>query len=470
MSKAYDRVEWSFLETVLSKLGFCGKWLRWVMNCVRTVRYSFLVNSEPSRDITPTRCLRQGDAISPYLFLVCAEVLSRMINEAETNDRIHGIRVCTGAPVVNHLFFADDSFIFSKAEVEDVLSMKHIFVAYERMSGQQINYDKSCISFSKNVPVWKQDDLAAMLGVKRVLKHDKYLGLPTELSYSKDEAFRFLVDRVRKQTQGWRDKTLSGAGKEVLIKSIIQSISTYVMSCFKLPGHLCKEMHQLMAKFGWGEFGDERKIRWISWDRLCSTKKEGGLGFRDMNVFNRALLAKQGWRMICRPQSLLAQVVKYFPSTCFMQAEIRKNMSYSWRSMLKGQQLLTKGLRYQVGNGEMISIWNDPWVPLPYNFKPFSDPMQGSEDMRVCDLIDGDIGEWNVEVIEDLFNPMEIDLILKIPLSLYGGEDRMVWHFDKKGCYTVKSGYYVGRLVEGLEKQASGSDSGVKRGRLWCKL
>ncbi|KAL6180425.1 hypothetical protein ACLB2K_047088 [Fragaria x ananassa] len=324
------------------------------MNCVRTVRYSFLVNGEPSRDITPTRGLQQGDAISPYLFLVCAEVLSRMINEAETNDRIHGIRVCTGAPVVNHLFFADDSFIFSKAEVEDVLSMKQIFVAYERMSGQQINYDKSCISFSKNVP--------------------------------------------------------------------------------------------------WGEFGDERKIRWIAWDILCSTKKEGGLGFRDMNVFNRALLAKQGWRMICRPQSLLAQVlqVKYFPSTCFMQAEIRKKMSYSWRSMLKGQQLLTKGLRYQVGNGEMISIWNDPWVPLPYNFKPFSDPMQGSEDMRVCDLIDGDIGEWNVEVIEDLFNPMEIDLILKIPLSLYGDEDRMVWHFDKKGCCTVKSGYYVGRLVEGV--------------------
>ncbi|KAL6205411.1 hypothetical protein ACLB2K_022671 [Fragaria x ananassa] len=201
MSKAYDRVEWSFLETVLSKLGFGGNLLRWVMNCVRTVSYSFLVNGEPSREVIPTRGLRQGDAISPYLFLVCAEVLSRMINEAEARDQIHGIRVCTGAPVVNHLFFADDSFIFLKAEVEDVLSMKQIFVAYERMSGQQINYDKSCISFSRNVPFRKYVELAEMLGVKRVLKHDKYLGLPTELSYSKDEAFRFLIDRVRKRTQ-----------------------------------------------------------------------------------------------------------------------------------------------------------------------------------------------------------------------------------------------------------------------------
>ncbi|XP_024178198.1 uncharacterized protein LOC112184155 [Rosa chinensis] len=264
------------------------------------------------------------------------------------------------------------------------------------MSGQQINYEKSCISFSKNVPRWKQDELASLLGVRRVDKHDKYLGLPTELSYSKDEAFRYLVDRVRKRTQGWRDKTLSTAGKEVLIKAVVQSIPTYVMNCFELPKHLCHEMHRLMARFWWGEFGEERKIHWVAWEKLCASKKEGGLGFRDMHLFNIALLAKQGWRLICRPDSLLAQVLKarYFPQTDFMQAELHKGASFTWRSILKGRDLLRKGLRFQVGNGENISVWNDPWVPLPYRFRPFSLPMQGTEEFKVADFIDSEAGAF----------------------------------------------------------------------------
>ncbi|XP_024172006.1 uncharacterized protein LOC112178017 [Rosa chinensis] len=472
MSKAYDRVEWDFLEAVLDKLGFGATWIRWTMACVSTVSYSFLVNGDPCGNISPSRGLRQGDAISPYLFLLCAEVLSRMIKEAERNDLMHGVKVCQQAPAISHLFFADDSFIFSKAEITDILCMRDIFQKYEHMSGQQINYEKSCISFSKNVPRWKQDDLARVLGVTRVDKHDKYLGLPTELSYSKDEAFWYLVDRVRTRTQGWRNKTLSTAGKEVLIKAVVQSIPTYVMSCFELPKHLCDEMHRLMARFWWGEFGEERKIHWVAWDKLCAPKKEGGLGFRDMHLFNTALLAKQGWRLICRLDSLLAQVFKarYFPNTDFMHAVLHKGASFSWRSIMKGRDLLKKGLRFQVGNGEDISIWNDPWVPLPYRFKPFSIPMQGAEDLRVVDLIDEETGDWQEWLLHELFTPMEVVNIMKIPLSLSGGIDRLVWHFDKKGRYSVKNGYHVARVMDTLERTASGSSFGADRARLWGKL
>ena len=116
---------------------------------------------------------------------------------------------------------------------------------------QSSNYlfDKSCISFSRNVPRLRQDYIAQLLGVTRVDKHDRYLGLPTKISYSKAEAFTFLVERVRKRVSGWREKTLSVAGKELLIKTVVQAVPNYVMNCFELPRYLCDEMQRLMANF-----------------------------------------------------------------------------------------------------------------------------------------------------------------------------------------------------------------------------
>lgn len=111
-------------------------------------------------------------------------------------------------------------------------------------------------------------------------------------------------------------------GKEVLLKAVIQSIPTYLMSCFLLPKNLCCDIHQLMARFWWGSKACERKIHWMTWDKLCVSKAEGGMGFRSLPEFNMALLAKQGWRLLLNPHSLIAQAfkAKYFLRSNFLQA------------------------------------------------------------------------------------------------------------------------------------------------------
>lgn len=109
MSKAYDRVEWSFLRRMMLKLGFTCRWVELVMHCVSTVSYCIKVNGKYSRRIYPQRGLRQGDPLSPYLFIICAEGLSAMLQKAEVEGRIQGIKVCREAPTINHLFFTDDS-------------------------------------------------------------------------------------------------------------------------------------------------------------------------------------------------------------------------------------------------------------------------------------------------------------------------------------------------------------------------
>ncbi|XP_062028618.1 uncharacterized mitochondrial protein AtMg00310-like [Rosa rugosa] len=249
---------------------------------------------------------------------------------------------------------------------------------------QRINYEKKSVSFSKNVKRWRQDELAALLEVTRVDKHEKYLGLPTEISYSKTEVFGFLTERVRKRTQGWRAKTLSAAGKEIMIKAVTQSIPTYVMSCFELPKHLCLEMHSLMAKFWWGDKLNVKKIHWLAWEKLCVPKSEGGLGFRNTVHFNQALLAKQGWRILQNPDSLIDRMykAKYFPNCGFMEAKGRgKSSSYAWKSIMHGRELLRKGIRLQIGNGSQAYVWTDPWLPIAHSFRPISVPMEGLEDL-----------------------------------------------------------------------------------------
>lgn len=202
MSKAYDRVEWPFLEAAMLQVGFNSAWVVWIMRCVRTVLYSFILNGDPKGKIILSRGLRQGDAISPYLFLICAEVLSRLISTAESQESLHGVKICKGAPSISHLFFADDSLIFFKANESECAVLHDILSNYENSSGQKINFDKSKVSFSRNVSLDLQESLASTLHVERVDKHESYLGMPMEISYSKMDAFSFLKDRAQNRLQG----------------------------------------------------------------------------------------------------------------------------------------------------------------------------------------------------------------------------------------------------------------------------
>ena len=133
ISKAYDRLEWHFLQRILQRLGFDDDWIELIMTCLSTVRYSFLINGEPRGYVAPSRGLRQGDPLSPYLFILCAEGLSALISHFVSIGSLQGLKVCDGAPVISHLLFADDSMIYSQATMQDCLILKHILDVYARI-------------------------------------------------------------------------------------------------------------------------------------------------------------------------------------------------------------------------------------------------------------------------------------------------------------------------------------------------
>ena len=447
MSKAYDRVEWSFLERVMLKMGFGSFWIDKIMTCLSSVSYVFKLNGRVEGNIIPSRGLRQGDPLSPYLFLLCAEAFSAMLAKAANDGRIHGARVCRSAPRISHLFFADDSILFTRATLQECSVVADILSTYERASGQKINFSKSEVSFSKSVEAGRRIEIRNRFGVREVERHEKYLGLPTVIGRSKKMVFNVLKERVWKKLYGWKEKLLSRAGKEVLLKSVIQAIPTYMMSLFAIPTGILDEINSMCARFWWGARGTERKMHWVSWDKLCLPKSHGGMGFRDLKTFNQALLAKQGWRLVCEPGSLASQVLgaKYFARFSFLEARRGYDPSFVWRSIWGAKSLLLEGLKWRVGDGSKIRVWEDAWLPGESTTIVPTPNLESDADLRVSDLLNEE-GGWNEEALRLHLTEDDARLAKEIPLSSRRTEDTLFWWPASNGLYTTKSGYWLARL------------------------
>jgi hypothetical protein len=189
--------------------------------------------------------------------------------------------------------------------------------------------------------------------------------LPALIGRSKISSLSGIKGRIWDKMQGWKEKFLLHAGKEILLKVVVQAIPTYTMSVFRIPKTLCDDINSMMARFWWEYKENDKKVAWMSWEKMGKAKTIGGLGFRDLECFNTALLAKQGWRIIQNPDSLVAKVLKekYFLNGSFLYTPLSKRPSYVWWSIWNAKRLLEEGMVWRVGNRENIKIWGDKWLP-----------------------------------------------------------------------------------------------------------
>lgn len=197
ISKAYDRLEWSFIRAMLERMGFCDTWIMWMMQCVSTVSYSFLLNNEATGRVVPQRGIRQGDPLSPYIFILCGEVLSGLCKRAQADGSLPGIRVARNSPKMNHLLFADDTMLFTTTDTRSCSSLVEILHDYERASGQMINAQKSSISFSSKTPPEIRNRVKSQLGIEKEGGVGKYLGLPENFGRKKKDLFSSIVDIMK---------------------------------------------------------------------------------------------------------------------------------------------------------------------------------------------------------------------------------------------------------------------------------
>lgn len=344
MSKAYDRIEWEFLQNVLIRFGFHEQWIMWIMTCVSSVSYSYLINGAAQGNVQPSRGIRQGDPLSPYLFILCTEVLSGLCNKLQQRGDVVGVKVARNCPAINHLLFADDTMFFSRTDPRSCAALVRTLQRYEEASGQFINLEKSSITFSAKTPAQTKRRVREQLHILSEGGMGKYLGLPENFNRKKRDIFAALVDRIRQRSHSWTARFLSGAGKMILLKSVLTAMPSYAMSCFKFPMSLCKQIQSILTRFWWDASPEIRKVCWVSWQSLTKPKNVGGLGFREIAQFNDALLAKLSWRILKNPTSILARMLfeKYCLHSPFLEVQPPSCASHGWRGILVGRDLLLK--------------------------------------------------------------------------------------------------------------------------------
>src|SRR6266487_3346185 len=234
-----------------------------------------------------------------------------------------------------------------------------------------------------------------------------------------------------------------------MIKSVLQAIPSYVMSMFILPTSLIGDIEKMINAFWWrsgtinNNNNNNKGIHWLAWERLVCPKAHGGLGFRNFEAFNKAMVAKQVWNIVQNPNSLVAKLIKarYFPHSSLFEAPLGYNPSFVWRSMWHARQILSLGCRWQIGSGDNIRVMHDPWLRGSANKWVPSPQPAGVYQLSVKDLLHGNYKAWNIAKVRNLFSEDVVERILETPLVSSVCEDKVVCEEERNGCYSVKSGY-----------------------------
>ncbi|WOL20432.1 hypothetical protein Cni_G29237 [Canna indica] len=311
------------------------------------------------------------------------------------------------------------------------------------MSGQQVNSSKSAIMLSKHTPDHTKTAISSILSITKTNFDEKYLGLPATINRSKQSSFEYIISKITSIIQSWSSKFLSRAGRTMLIKAVLNSIPSYTMSYFHISDTICDHISRLCSQFWWSSTRGKRSIHWLKWTQLCKSFKSGGLGFRDCRAQNLALLAKQCWRIMKYPDSLLSRTLKgrYFPYSEFMNVENYNNPSGGWQSIIKGRDLIHTSIRWNIGARTTRTLHDQPWLPCEPLFSisgPQPNPLQPT---LISDFFDREIYMWNTQMVQSFFSRSVADLILSV--EILPSADQPHWHYSSNGEYTVASGYKI---------------------------
>ncbi|XP_071708684.1 uncharacterized protein [Rutidosis leptorrhynchoides] len=387
--------------------------------CLYNTRTSIFVNGSPTGEFRLHRGLRQGDAISPFLFLIVMEGLHLLLKSKVEAGLIQGVRVGNSDVNISHLFYADDVIILSEWNRMSFLNTIAMYTEFYNLSGLKINVAKSHL-YGIGVADTEVDVFVHDMGCSKGRFPFTYLGLPIGVNMNYIVNWKALVNRFVKKLSDWNAKLLSIGGRLTLIKSVLGSLGVYYLSLFKCPETILDKLESLRAGFFWGSTEIHKKIHWIAWDQVLASFDKGGMNIGSLRAYNYGLLFKWLWHFINYPNSMWVMVLKALHDKGYLPNNV---------------------IRAKVGNGQSIHFWKDNWLGIG----PLKDKhgrlfhLDQDEDCSLADRVDNenwrwvwrrDIGSRNSRLLDELV------MVLGNP-ELSNSSDKWQWAMDEDNEYTV---------------------------------
>ena len=295
ISKAFDTVRWSFVESTLRAMNYPDIFVTWIMKCIETATFSISVNGELEGFFTSSRGIRQGCSLSPYLYVIASNVLSKLINKAVSAGRIGFHPQCQEVNL-SHLSSADDIVVFNDGTPDSLLGTLQVFEEFAVMSGLRINVVKSTV-FAAGREKLVLEDAAAGSGLSTSAQPIKYLGLPLTTKLMTRSDYKPLITKIRDRLLSWTSKALSYSGRLTLIKSVISSITNFRCPAFCLPQSCIDEIESMCSAFLWSGSPNITSKEKIAWEDVCCPYAEGGLGIRRIHEVSTVFTLKLIWRL-----------------------------------------------------------------------------------------------------------------------------------------------------------------------------
>ncbi|XP_061347266.1 uncharacterized protein LOC133292825 [Gastrolobium bilobum] len=417
-----------------------------------------LWNGGKTEDFRPSRGIRQGDPLSPYLFVIALEKLTHIINTVVLGGLWNPFRVGNGGPRLSHISFADDLMLFMEATEEQIDVLLHCLHLFEEVSGQRLSVDNTSVYFSRNASEDVISRITQKSGFKRVRNMGRYLGSMMQHGRASKELYAGIIENVRDKMNAWNQQSLSQAGRITLSQSVVVSMPYFQMQSCKIPLSVCNEIEKLQRSFIWGDKEGRKANHLINWSTITSPKEVGGLGLKRLEFMNDAMLAKRVWSFSNKPDHLWVQVLKSKYESrssraagfvaCNGDSSLWKNMCRIWR-MMEGR------LRWEVGDGRIVSFWHDNWLTLAQPLRELvtSPNLDVNDVMCVADMVNSN-GDWNYDSL-GLWFPRDVIDIFRGTLTpgVNDGPDSKYWDLDGENTITVRAIYkaLVGQeLISGL--------------------
>ncbi|GJX58573.1 RNA-directed DNA polymerase, eukaryota [Tanacetum coccineum] len=368
--KAFDSLRWDYLDVIMEQLGFGNKWRSWIAGCLMNSRASILVNGSPTKEFELSKGLRQGDPMSPFLFILAMEGLHALVKKAEYTGLFNSASIGHGCIKVSHLLYADDAIFVGEWTHSNAHNLICLLRCFYMASGLRINVHKSKI-LGVNVPEDEVNNMALVIGCEVSKLPMMYLGVPVGCNMGRCDSWKSVIQKFESKLSRWKAKLLSVGGRLSLIKAVLGNLPTYYMSLYWMPKTVQKQLESMRNRFFLGGDLNEKKVTWIKWNSCLASKATGGLGIGSIFALNAALLFKWVWRFRTCSNGLWVNVVKEIHGTEGGIGSRRSGYktAYSpWYCLLNSiYQLQAKGIDLlalcsrSVGDGQSINFWDECW-------------------------------------------------------------------------------------------------------------